>query len=418
MANHQKFIKYLLSFVIAFSPVLLINNANASIGGWTMGNPVAQGASAIVSATKNIMLNGKNVVKTSSAIITPTAVDVAKLLGKGLGGVALSVAVEQLLGAVDWILDPANNQIVYTEKEDPNLPDLQYVYSYNINNPNAGRYATAEQACNKKELLFFYPHFSYFIDRGILFKNGNCIIDPDNLSFTTTAERVLNPAYNPSETDDKPKTIPLPTVANKVISNAESGNTDAQAVTTAAASDALTNDTATQNDVAKQLDSNSKTATKETATGKAETKADEQTSSSSPTVPKPATTTDISLDFPVFCGWAPTVCEAMKTVLDIPNIVSDYSQSIKDYFKEETATDTEIDIPLPNQENIDTDINFSSSCPANFTLANFSYHGTSQNWEVDFSKFCDVFGTYVKPVVIAMGAFSAALIVGGVRTNE
>ena len=89
MANHSKFIKLLLSFVIAVSPILLINNANAAIGGWSMSNPVAQGASVLYNGAKNVLINGKNVAKTSTALITPTATQVAKVLARGAAGYGL-----------------------------------------------------------------------------------------------------------------------------------------------------------------------------------------------------------------------------------------------------------------------------------------------------------------------------------------
>ena len=120
MANHSKFIKLLLSFVIAISPIILINNANAaSLGGWTLGGGVAEGASTVYNGTKNVLINGKNVVQKGVATVTPTATQVSKVLARGAAGYALSIAVEQLLGAVDWVLDPVNNQIKYKPKADP-----------------------------------------------------------------------------------------------------------------------------------------------------------------------------------------------------------------------------------------------------------------------------------------------------------
>lgn len=51
---------------------------------------------------------------------------------------------------------------------------------------------------------------------------------------------IPNPAYDPNATDeDREKTLPLETVAQKVISNAESGDTNAQVATTAAAADII-----------------------------------------------------------------------------------------------------------------------------------------------------------------------------------
>ena len=98
-----------------------------------MGNPIAQGASAIYEGSKNVIINGADYVKKGAATITPTAANVAKTLGKGVAGVAVSVAVDQLLGAVDWVLDPANNQITYKHdasptQPNPNIPKFWLIY--------------------------------------------------------------------------------------------------------------------------------------------------------------------------------------------------------------------------------------------------------------------------------------------------
>ena len=131
MAHYQIFIRLLLSFVIAVSPIILINSANAAnVGGWNLSNPVSQGASTVYDASKNVVINGKDFVKDSWVKITPTANQVAKVLRGGVAGYALSVAVEQLIGAVDWVLDPANNQIIYFPAgEFP--PDPNYQWKWN-----------------------------------------------------------------------------------------------------------------------------------------------------------------------------------------------------------------------------------------------------------------------------------------------
>src|SRR5690606_40742610 len=104
----KAFLRKIFSILLVYS-LFFTNTANAStVGGWSMGNPIAQGASTVYEGSKNVIINGADYVKKGAATITPSASNVAKTLGKGVAGVALSVAVEQLLGAVDWILDPAN----------------------------------------------------------------------------------------------------------------------------------------------------------------------------------------------------------------------------------------------------------------------------------------------------------------------
>ena len=408
MANHQKFIKYLLSFVIAFSPVLLINNANAvSLGGWSLSNPVAQGASTLYQGAKTALINGKNVAKTSTALVTPVVKDVSKVLARGVGGVALAFAVEQILGSVDWVLDPANNQIIVKDV----VGGIYYVGSTN--------YSSAIDAC--RAVGNKYGYNNSWLSLGAITPNGkdmkqDCIWT--NPKTGVSGSSIIG--IKDTKTQDKP--YPLDIFSEQVIDNANNGNTSAQDVTTTAGADVVAEaekDATKAKPIVDQLEANAKTETDESAKG--ETKPKDPA--------KPEVGSDLSIEFPVFCGWAPTICEAAQTVIKLPTTISEYWDYIKtktsewesaleDFFKEKTSDKTELEIPTPVAPDIDTNINFSSACPANFTLANFSYHGTSQNWQVDFSKFCDVFGTYVKPVVIAMGAFTAALIIGGVRTNE
>ena len=435
MANYSKFIKLLLSFVIAISPIILINNANAaSLGGWTLGGGVAQGASTVYNGTKNLILNGKNVVQKGVATVTPTATGVAKVLARGAAGYALSVAVEQLLGAVDWVLDPANNQIVYTEKVDPALPTYQFVYSYNVNDyPKYGRYSSPEASCNKKEMMNLYGHWESFIDRGLLVRDGNCVINPDGLNVSVPfPSKVANPSYNPDITENEPKTLPLETVAQKVISNAESGDSNAQVATTAAAADIVAEaekDSTKARPIVNQLEASAEIATDETATGESVPK--------DPTAPDAAKPVDITLKFPIFCSWAPTVCQAASVVISFPTLVTEWWETAntkadgwatsiseswaaaKEWATSEPSQDnTQVDVENNNTQEIDTQVSFSTQCPAPINLANFSYHGISQSWTVDFSKFCDVFATYLRPVVISIGAFSAVLIVSGVGVRE
>lgn len=438
MANYSKFIKLLLSFVIAISPIVLINNANAAnIGGWSMSNPIAQGASTVYNGTKQVIIDGKDYIKKGTAIITPTATGVAKTLAKGVAGLALSVAVEQLLGAVDWVLDPANNQIKYyldNPPADPKDPTYQYYYQASRDGlvlTGTSSQGAAENYCSAKG--------GKFDSWNVIDMVAWCLINGSKHSVSVS--RISNPAYNPNaQPQDKPeKTLPLDVVAQKVISNAE-GNTDkkagAQVATGAAAADIVSEaekDNVKARPIAQQLEASSSTKpADEAAAAEANTATGTQTQN--PTKPE---ATDLKLEFPAFCGWAPIVCEAAQTVISFPQTLTNWwetgkekaeswatsiSQSwaaAKEWATSEPSQDnTQVDVENNNTQEIDTQVSFSSQCPANIKLADFSYHGISQSWDVDFSKFCDVFATYLRPVVISIGAFSAVLIVSGVGVRE
>ncbi|WP_265937158.1 virulence factor TspB C-terminal domain-related protein, partial [Acinetobacter sp. WCHAc060025] len=233
-----------------------------------------------------------------------------------------------------------------------------------------------------------------------------------------------NPAYDPSK--DEEKTLPLDVVANQVISNAEAGDTNAQVATTAAAADIVNdaqNDDAKARPIVNQLEANAETKTEEEATG--QSKPNTETGA-----------TDLSLTFPVFCGWAPVVCEAAQTVISFPQTLTNWwdrsvnalteayeyaksqVQAVRDYFKDEPPKndDTALDIPDPPLPDINTDINFGGACPVSKTVP-ISFAGISTEIEFSFQPLCDI-ASFIKPVVITISAFSSALIIAGIRENE
>ncbi|MGL5159756.1 MAG: hypothetical protein ACRC79_13295, partial [Acinetobacter junii] len=236
--------------------------ASTSIGGWTITQQIAQGASLALSASKTAIINGASVLKTSTAKITPNASQVAKILRGGAAGYALSIAVEQTIGsAVDWVLDPANNQIVYKLKEDLSKPPsyCQSYYMTQMANPSITAYGCSIQEVGnntcKKRLANSYvkdcsisnvTDTSFRIVTTCSVYNGECY----GYDSQITPQRKTNPYYDPNAQNQE-KTVSLDTIAARVISNAEtSTNNDhkvgAQVATTAAAQDMLTNDAATQ----------------------------------------------------------------------------------------------------------------------------------------------------------------------------
>lgn len=237
----------------------------AIIGGWNVGNPVALDASGLVNGSKNVA----DLAKKSHALIAPVAKDVSKVLVRGAGGFALSIAVEELLGAVDWVMDPANNQIVYkVPSTEPNaIPtSCQYVYktsSWTHEGPIYGcSLADVGKSWCSSDLV--KPGcFATVRGGNEVLVNWECKSDKVCNGYAGTdssigfPSKILNPAYDPN--GNKEKTLPLDTVSQKIISNAQSGNTDAQAVTVAAAQDILNeaeNDAEKAKPIVQQLEAN------------------------------------------------------------------------------------------------------------------------------------------------------------------
>lgn len=418
----KKIMVFLLSLTIVFTPTLVFAS---NLGGWTINNKIAQGASLVLNASKTVLINGANIAKTSTAKITPAATDVAKILRGGAAGYALSIAVQQLLGAVDWVLDPANNQIVYkTPATQPDDPTNQYYFLY-----NGIKYSSLDKLC-----------IQIFKNRGWAGQNipplpkgygcsliGNLVspYGPYGSFGDVGAYRVANPAYDPNAQQEEKK-LSLDTIAAKVISNAES-ETDsdkkagAQEATTAAAEDMLANDSATQNNARSQLETNARTQTNEEA--QAETKPKD------PTAPEAGS--DIAIKFPVFCSWAPTVCEAAQKVITFPDtlvswwttstlaISTAYIETMEWFKKEPESNSEQIDIetPTPFDNSIFTKDRFqvSRQCPAPQTHS-MTITGQTVSFSFDLTPLCNVL-EMARPALVACSYLYAAYIVIGASRN-
>lgn len=188
----------------------------ASFGQWVVNGYTSEGASTVLNA--NRIIGG--VSTESKALITPNVSQVSKILRAGLGGAALTFAVNELLDGIDWVMDPANNQIRYKLP----IPDKKTGYS-----TDSIVYETLQQAaetrCKKLVISGIVKEITqettntWFIK--CTYKDGT-----GGYGF-----RVVY--VKPTQTEDK--TLPLDVVSQKIIDNAQSGNTDAQAVTLAAA---------------------------------------------------------------------------------------------------------------------------------------------------------------------------------------
>lgn len=416
----KTFLVYLLTFTIIYTPTLVF--ANSNLGGWSMSNPVAQGASTVYNGAKNVIIDGKNYIKTGTAKITPTAAQVGKVLARGGAAYALSVAVEELLGAVDWVLDPANNQIVYTDPQNVNPDTLQKLWVANL---STTRSATPQEACTKAQTYYGGNKAAYQVD-------GRWVCQTNTASLITMVQ-VANPNYDPNAETDK-KTLPLSTVAARVISNADSADDSkakpAQVATTTAAADVVAEaekDDAKARPIVQQLEQTAATKPEDQATAD---KANEATGTQTQNPAKPGTT-DLSLEFPAFCGWAPVVCEAAQVVISFPTLVTDWWNtankkaddwaksiseawaSAKDWAKEDTAP-VQPEPPLPIEEPdlsiaVTNYINFGTQCPQDRQIP-FSFGGHTLNLVISYQPLCTVAQQF-KPAVILMAFLAGAFII-------
>lgn len=435
----KKIISIFICIQIALFPTFLFAGVLAGTG-WSIGDRVAKGASTIVNGTKNVVINGKNYIKTGTATITPTATQVAKVLARGGAGYALSVAVEQLLGSVDWVLDPANNQIKYTDPDDLN-PNAQYVYA------NASSYSSASVTssnavdyCQKAIVdvnvkLKVEAVFSRIEGTG---SSAKCIAKLNGSDLPITTHYILNTAYDPTAEQEQ-KTLPLDVVAQQVISNAAGGDTAAQQATTAAAADIINEaeqDNAKARPIANQLDANATTKPADAAEAE---KANEAQGEAKPNEANPEAT-DLSITFPIFCDWAPTVCEAAQTVINFPNTLTDWWEtsntkadswassisdawaSVKDWATNEPdLQQQEQDLPIDetpldrDPSSFDTSyVTFGAQCPV-FDSYEVSVGPISKSLSMDLTPLCQ-FAEKVRPAILGMSYLTAAgIVVAAIR---
>ncbi|CAM9315021.1 hypothetical protein [Acinetobacter bereziniae] len=193
----------------------------ASFGQWVVNGYASEGASTVLNA--NRIIGG--VSTESKALITPNVSQVSKILRAGLGGAALTFAVNELLDGIDWVMDPENNSVKFKT-------EIEGIIQYK--GLGDSLFDTAEEYCSwrlNKVKSEAYPDSSL---RNITISS--------NGTYGTCWIYTYSPVYAVDFGFDiikikktEEKTLPLDVVSQEIINNAQSGNTDAQAVTLAAA---------------------------------------------------------------------------------------------------------------------------------------------------------------------------------------
>lgn len=404
-----------LSIAIILSPLYLMNTANAgTIGGWTYTNPISKGASAVISATKNVVINGKDFIKTGTATITPTAAQVAKTFGKTAGALALTIAVQQMLGAVDWVIDSENNTLKYSAPSSYNDPSHQYYYQLSLWD-YSGYYSTISELCAKVKTVSGWQDVQCRLDGNNIYAFQGA----SSSSYGNVGYRVSNPSYNPSAPDNsQPKIIPLTNVAQRVIDNAKTGEPKAQAAIMQAASDILAEsetDSTKARPITNQLEQSAETKPSDAAD------ALKQNTGTAKTVNPDGSVAESEFEMPVACTWMPLVCEAASVVITKPR---EWAEDIKvayndavDYFKEEPTNKDpeELEIEQPEFEAEQVNLQGSTDCPQD--SVSFSLMGKSYTLDMPYQPVCNALD-FFRPAVLAVGAITSAFIIAGIRTKE
>lgn len=423
MHNHvdhrwiKTFLRQIISVLLVYS-LFFTNTANASTlaggSGWRVASTVANGVGVTVNGVKDVMVNGAKKTVTGVANVTPSASQVGKFMGKNLGAAAVIGAMDLLLDGVDYVLDPANNSVNYKPK---NQDGPWWFYAdtggkhYEFGSLNA---LCSSVFANTPKLINGGPYkwISYTINQSETVGGFSyCNFKSDSLSYSEriVVHSVINPTYDPA--NSQPKSIPLVNLGSQVINQAQeeirTGNPAVpiatpvtQAAATAVIGEAATDETQAR-PITSELDKSAAIPTTETAVGE---------------IAPPTTNPDtgevkpgsISLDFPVFCSWAPSMCVLSDKV---QQAITDATEWAKN--DENQDTDNE----PPEIEEIDIDALDTSTftgvagCPAPIAVP-ISF-GDGGETEISYEPICQLAEkwSYVAPLI---GFLSGALIIVGV----
>ncbi|WP_151789776.1 virulence factor TspB C-terminal domain-related protein [Acinetobacter nosocomialis] len=433
--DNFKLITWLQIFIIAITPnFIFYQTANAttvSAEGWSVTKRLVQGATTFYDGAKNVVLNGKNYAATGTAAITPTATQVSKMIVRTGAVLAVDLAIKALIGSVDYVMDPANNRVKYFvvgDPSDPKDPSVQYYYqtgAFGVTKYFSSNSAAATDQCTRNAqgygwILVSATPYSWATSE-VGMRDAKCVIKRSataaNETFNWSYIRVLNPAYNPSapNPNTQEKYLPYDAVASQIISDAVANKADGKAYVSSVADTALEDEQrqiVPASDVTQQLNNSQAIPTNGTGTGTATPTTG--TGTGDPTAqPQPY---DITINFPIFCNWAPTVCQAAQAGI---NYVASYTKDV-DALKKEYGDNPKFDDkPLEFDKDPatpDTTISFGGGCPAPLN-APYSFMGISGSIEIPFTPFCKI-AEVSKPVIIAVSAYFAALIIGGIRSGD
>ncbi|MCF9047515.1 hypothetical protein [Acinetobacter nectaris] len=414
MARYKVYIASLMIVVMQLTTTH-VAYASTSIGGWNIGSAVAQGAGVAYTAMKN--------GATAVANLRPSPSQIAKALGRGMfGGLALTLAQSLLDKGIDYVLDQGKQAVTYKPKS-----SFQYIYQ-----DRDGQYFyTFDSACNS----YFKKNSGYSSDDydcGTRSASDNALMiysKGTKSGWESGTYRVANPDYDSSSPSEK--SVPFPQFASQVIDSADNGNKDAQSLTTAVANTALASNTDDQIVPASQLsqaldasapskpDDDAKSPTTNPTNSNTQTQDQTQDQIASSPASTPTASPMPSKDIPTDCGFFNTACvwfDWTKTQYNTAKTaITDTQTAITEYFKTDSSEKDTVDIDQQKDQNIDTNINFNGSCPPDFVLYQGDFLGISIDWKIEFSAFCTILTSYVRPVVILVGSYLSILIMGGRR---
>lgn len=394
--------KYALVFLSVFLFISAPFAAHANIvtaTGKYLINAVKHVPGAVRVDATNTATGAKHVIKHGIS-----SADLGKGIGAGIVGMAVGsgvgLAFQAITGlaldAVDWVLDPANNRIVYTEEavNDPTSPPNTPSY-YVVVDGSKKHYCMPLSTC-AAVLDSVYPdlsHGSCFAEQGT--NRALCPYVANGKTYHNTIASVVNPNYD-SNGGTVEKYLPIDTVAQKVISNAAAGQVDSQKTI----EDYVTH-LAKEGKLDTELDNSSDITPSEEPENPEEPQ--------NPTEPKECPSGSVKVDdvcvkIPDSDSDEPLFCDSSEFTKKVCDWI-DWTQA-----EPEEVTPEQIDIKEVEADNSNK-IDMSGECPAPYQL-NFSISGYAQNHSISYEPLCNAL-ILLKPIFVGSGALSGMFILMG-----
>lgn len=224
----RRFFAFVISAFLIFYPAYAY--ATTSVGGWTATDSLIAGANTTINAAKTA---GGKALK-SSITVAASASKVGKHLIKGGGSAALAFAMVELAdGAIDWVLDPANNAVKYKDPtavggNDGSVAGTVYRASWRSDQTDWHSSRTAACLYSMSLLVAILPNDNWkFVGITGSTCNYTRVSGSYNLPLINK-QGVPEGAGAGVGSGDGYKYIPIETVAAKVIANAEAGHAPSQ----------------------------------------------------------------------------------------------------------------------------------------------------------------------------------------------
>ncbi len=404
----KKILLVYISIVLTFAPFSVFA---ASPAGWAFSKYDV--AKSVVTAMKNSASASVAVAK------SPITSKIAKgIVGGAIAGVAIPLAISQISGialeALDWVLDPANNTIKYKDK---NVTTGTWYYT-GAYSSTVGGY-TLQDACDAVA-KYRYKRYSNIV--------GTWDSSTQTCKISGDINEILPFGFTTMTKIVDYKTIPIPTVADKIYDNAKT-DSESRSIVNDAVKEYVNEGSA---DVALDTAKADADATHNCGTGTHWSGS--ACVADTPSTPTTPTTPDTPFDPSSILDAIGKVFDAVMSLSDVINNaldallvdIKDFFQPVidmVDWFKSDPdpQTDSKPDIdaspPTKSAQDFDSNyINFGGQCP-NFSPTTISVGMVAVPISFDAQPLCD-FAILCRPIILALAYFAAMAIVANAIRSE